>query len=57
MEIKFIYVNLNSLAVIFEGEKEACEINFFLTLKHIFLLYTKFKNTNLIKNAYEISYT
>ena len=30
---------------------------FFLTLKHIFLLYTKFKNTNLIKNAYETSYT
>lgn len=57
MEIKFIYVNLNSLAVIFEGEKEACEIKFFLTLKHIFLLYTKFKNTNLIKNAYETSYT
>ena len=30
MEIKFIYVNLNSLAVIFGGEKEACEINFLI---------------------------
>lgn len=28
-----------------------------MTLKHIFLLYTKFKNTNLIKNAYETLYT
>lgn len=28
-----------------------------MTLNHIFLLYTKFKNTNLIKNAYETLYT
>lgn len=27
-----------------------------MTLKHFFLLHTKFKNTNLIKNVYQTSY-